>query len=450
MGDGGGEVQVPDNLIPKDAATITPEMLTLIALDQAAIDAIVARVPGGAANVQDIYPVAPLQEGILFHHLLNQEGDVYLEGNLLAFADRASLDAFLLALQEVVGRHDILRTSIFWEGLDEPVQVVRRRAPIPVEWVSLDPVGGDVASQLEIRYDPRRYRIDVSEAPLLRAVVAGDPGRDRWLLRLLTHHLAMDHTTLKLILDDTALVASGRRAELEAPVPFRTFVAKARLGVSRAAHEAFFRRLLSDVDAPTYPFELDDVQGDGRLIAQAERMLDRSLSVAIRARARAVGVSPASFMHLAFALVLARIANRDDVVFGTVMFGRMLAGGADRAMGMLMNTLPMRLQIGAEGVAPSLRETHALLAQLIGHEHAPLALAQRCSGVAAPTPLFTALFNYRQTAVAPEPDGDDAAARRGTARRRCWRSSAWRSSPSTGSPTTRSRSRSTISGRTSC
>ncbi|MBV6325849.1 hypothetical protein KVP70_33705, partial [Duganella sp. HSC-15S17] len=85
---------------------------------------IVGSVPQGAANVQDIYPLSPLQEGILFHHLLEREGDAYLLRSIIAFDSRNRLDGFLNALQRVIDRHDILRSAAHWQGLAQPVQVV--------------------------------------------------------------------------------------------------------------------------------------------------------------------------------------------------------------------------------------------------------------------------------------------------------------------------------------
>ena len=127
-------------------------------------------------------------------------------------------------------------------------------------------------------------------------------------------------------------------------------------------------------------------------------MLDSDLARRMRERARKLGVSAASLCHLAWAQVLARVSGREDVVFGTVLFGRMQGGaGADRVMGLFINTLPVRIQVGEEGVEASVRRTHALLADLLRHEHASLALAQRCSGVPAPAPLFSALLNYRHS-----------------------------------------------------
>jgi amino acid adenylation domain-containing protein len=189
-------------------------------------------------------------------------------------------------------------------------------------------------------------------------------------------------------------------------MPFRRYVAQARLGVSRAEHDEFFRRMLADVEEPTAPFNMLDVQGDGSAVEEVRLALPDELSARLRREAQRHGVGAAALFHLAWALVLARTTGRDDVVFGTVLFGRMQGGeGVERALGMFINTLPLRIRIGGRGVAECLRQTHALLTDLVHHEHASLSQAQKCSGLAGGVPLFSALLNYRYTPKAEQGAG---------------------------------------------
>ncbi|HEY6236688.1 MAG TPA: amino acid adenylation domain-containing protein, partial [Candidatus Elarobacter sp.] len=386
---------VPENRIPADCTALTPDMLPLVTLSAAEIAGIVATVPGGAANVQDVYPLAPLQEGILFHHLLSGEGDPYLACETYWFEDRDRLNAYVAALQSVIDRHDALRTAIVWEGLSEPVQVVLRSAPLIVEEITDAPADGDTAEYLAARFSPRHYRLDLRRAPLLRAVVAREAHGERWAMVLLEHHIWGDNTSVHLLRGEVEAHLLGRAGELPAPTPFRNFISHARFGVSRDEHELFFREMLEDVDEPTAPFALVDVQRDGSRIREASDVIDAALAERLRSAARSIGVSTASLWHVAWARVLARVSGRDDVVFGTVLFGRMEGEGADRALGMFTNTLPVRLRIGESGVRESAEHTQLLLAQLLRHEHAPLTLAQACSAVPASTPLFSSLLNYR-------------------------------------------------------
>ncbi|MGN4105649.1 amino acid adenylation domain-containing protein, partial [Burkholderia gladioli] len=397
---------VPANRIHAGTTAITPAMLPLVVLTQAEIDRLVAATPGGAANIQDIYPLAPLQEGVLFHHLMASEGDPYLLNASLRFDSRERLDRFLDALQHVVARHDILRTAIHWDGLSESVQVVLREARVRIDEVELDGEPAGRAAQLRERFDPRRTRLDLSEAPLLRIAVAHE-ANERWLMHVLFHHLAMDHTALETVRGEIEAVISGREAHLPAAVPFRNYVAQARLGVSRAEHESFFRAMLGEVDEPSLPFGLHDVRGDGLGIEEAVLPVDAALSQQLRAQARQLGVSAASLFHLAWARVIGAASGRDDVVFGTVLFGRLQAGaGTSRALGMFINTLPMRVDLGLN-VRDGVTAVHRMLTDLLRHEHASLALAQQCSGVPAPAPLFSALLNYRYAVAAANAHGHD-------------------------------------------
>ena len=424
-----GEIAIPPNGIPDGCTHITPDMLPLVQLTQAEIDSVAGQTPGGMANVQDIYPLAPLQEGMLFHHQLQQEGDAYVTPTLLAFDTRERLERFVASLNEVVARHDILRTAVLWEGLSKPVQVVNRQAHVVLEWPDIDnavPADAvahpdaaadtgavavsDVRTQLESLIDPTGHRIDVRRAPMIRLLAAQDAANDRWLLQLASHHLISDHTTLERMVHEIGLLQQGRSSELPPVVPFRNFVAQAVLGADEAAHEAFFTGMLGDIEETTAPFGILDVMGDGSTVEEIHHPLPADLSVRIRQVARAQGVSAASVFHLAWALVLSATSGQNSPVFGTVLFGRMGGvAGADQAMGMFINTLPVRIDVGRASAQEALKATHGRLVALLKHEHASLALAQRCSSVPAGAPLFTALLNYRYMAPDSHADGQDQA-----------------------------------------
>ncbi|PHM22404.1 non-ribosomal peptide synthase/polyketide synthase [Xenorhabdus ehlersii] len=386
---------VPPNRIPKDCMAIIPDMLPLVSLSQAEIDTLVEKIPGGASQVQDIYPLAPLQEGILFHHLLQTQGDNYLLQSLLAFDTRDRLNAFLTALQQVIDRHDILRTAVYWQELAQPVQVVWRQAPLTVNVFNPITVDDNVVAQLRSHTDPRRHRIDLNRAPLFTADIAHDPAQDEWLLALRFHHLVSDHLTLALIFAEIALILQGKTERLPAVLPYRNFIAQI-LATPTADHEAYFRTQLADIDEPTAPFGVLKVHPDNDRVTEARLPIAPDLAKAIRTQARRFGVSPGVLFHVAWAQVLAQTSGRDDVVFGSVLLGRLQGGaGAERVLGMFINTLPMRVSLTNYTVQEVVRNTHHGLMMLLEHEQAPLALAQRCSGMPQSIPLFSTLLNYR-------------------------------------------------------
>ncbi|TFF33602.1 condensation domain-containing protein, partial [Pseudomonas sp. RIT623] len=344
-------------------------------------------------------------QGILYHHLSAEQGDPYLLQSRLAFDSPARLQAWVAALQQVIDRHDILRTSVVWEGLAEPVQVVWRQARLEVREVTgLGETA--VLEALQARFDARQQRLDLTQAPLLRLLFAEDRRHGEWVALLQFHHLTLDHAAMAVIGEELQVLLEGRGDTLPAAVPYRNYVAQVCLGEDQAGHEAFFRAQLGDVQVPTLPYGLADVQGDGAALEQAQLQLAPAQAQAVRELARQQGVSAASLMHLAWARVVGMLAGRQDVVFGTVLMGRLQGGeGADRALGMFINTLPLRVDV-AQPVAQALHTTHQRLSALLGHEHAPLALAQRCSGVGVAAPLFSALLNYRHSADPVARDGE--------------------------------------------
>jgi amino acid adenylation domain-containing protein len=396
------QFEVPPNLIPSDCDAITPQMVLLVELAAQDIERIVAAVPGGARNVQDIYPLAPLQEGLLFHHVMSgSRGDAYVVPTLFAVASE-QLEHLIGALQAVIDRHDVLRTAVLWEELRSSVQVVYRTARLPVEYTTLD-ASRDITEQLREWLRAERQRLDLRQAPLLRLRVAADPQEsDRWYVLLQFHHMIGDNTSQEIVFSEVVAHMQSRVEQLPVPVPYRNHVAQARAHAQAHDASAFFRGKLADVDEPTAPYGILDVHSDGSAIEEASEELERPLSLRIRAAARRLGVSAATLLHAAWALVVAHASGRSDVVFGTVLLGRLQGNaGAQRILGMFINTLPLRLRLDEVSARELIELTQRELVELLGYEQTSLAVAQRCSGIVGSAPLFTALLNYRHGSPSP-------------------------------------------------
>ncbi|PYC16922.1 non-ribosomal peptide synthetase, partial [Pseudomonas mosselii] len=390
-----GSVHVPENLITAETSRIIPEMLPLIALSQEDIDSLVSQVPQGCSNIQDIYALSPMQDGILFHHLLAPEGDPYVMVFELAFAERTLLDRYLENVERVIQRHDILRTSIHWRDLPAPVQVVWRHAPLRTTLVELTSRNGPVLEQLRERLDPRKHLLDITQAGLLRVAVAEDPGEGRWLLHMRLHHLIGDHVTLQMLNDEVVSLLADPHCSLPPVRHYREFVAHTYLGPVVGRHERFFRDYLQPIVRPSLPFEIAQVSPEH--LQEHRQWVPKPLLERLSHHARRLGVSLSSLCHLAWGLVVARTSRSPYAVFGTVLLGRASSSAFDeQAMGLLINTLPFCLELKGISVDDAVRNAHASLALLLRHEHAPLTLAQRCSSLPATAPLFSALLNYRR------------------------------------------------------
>ncbi|MFE5581702.1 amino acid adenylation domain-containing protein [Kitasatospora sp. NPDC056531] len=388
--------------IPAGTTRITPEMLPLVSLTEQELAAVVAAVPGGAANLQDVYPLAGMQEGMLFHHVRDGAHDPYVSSGLLSFADRDHLDRFAEALRAVIARHDALRTVILSDQLGTPVQAVLRHVELVPEETELQ-AGTPAVDQLAelVRNAPR---MPLDRAPLIRLRAGLEPDTGVWHAALSLHHVLHDASSLGLLFAELAAHMDGRADALPEPVQYRDFVAHTGRRPAGPDAGSFFTELLGDVTEPTVMFGLHDVHGDGRQVVEARRSLDEDLGRRVRALAAELRISPATLFHVGWALTVASCANRDDVVFGTVLSGRLQGpAGTDRMLGSFINTLPVRLDLAGRSVRDVVRRTGELLHELVRHEQVPLTEARAHSGLPGrELPLFNAIFNYRHL---PTDDG---------------------------------------------
>ncbi|RZM81335.1 hypothetical protein C3B51_09160 [Pseudoalteromonas rubra] len=388
---------VPANGITADTKVITPQMLPLISLSQSEIDSVCAQIPGGVQNIQDIYSLAPLQEGILFAHSLQQEFDPYVISAALTFADDTKFERFVTALEQVVARHDILRSVILWRGRERAVQVVQREVGSLVEWLDFG-AEQNVLAAFNDFVEHGNHKIDVEQAPLVRIQVVRDEASGKVHALFKHHHLITDHVSVELILEELAMCVAGEQASLPPQVPYREFVAKSQHIAKTLDSAAFFSARLGEVDTPTLPFGLADTLGDGSNSQELSYALAPELGERIRQLSRQLQMGPAVLFHAAWAQVLSHCCNMQDVVFGTVLSGRMSGeAGVERMLGMLINTLPVRVTLADVDARTLLTQVHEQLQGLIPYEQVALAEAQRHSQVDASSPLFSTTLNFRHS-----------------------------------------------------
>ncbi|WP_038345117.1 non-ribosomal peptide synthetase, partial [Acinetobacter sp. A47] len=380
-------LEIPANVITAETVKITPEMLPLASMTQVEIDQVVAQIPGGVPNIQDIYALSPLQEGMLFHRLLDDGDDPYTSVTALRFDNADALDRYVKVLQQHIDRHDSLRTSIHYEGLQEPVQVVWREAELEVETVP-----GYLTDEQLHEYT-HEQGLNIGKAPLMRLVVNACENGE-YIARWVSHHLVADNVSAE-ILKQEALASEEERQGFKAAVPFRNVIAGHQRKDRKEEAARFFQGMLGDITEPVLAFGINDVRLEGVETSEHRIQLADDLNARLRTQATRLGVGLASLCHLGWAQVVSLCSGREEVVFGTVLLGR---SGADteQLVGMLINTLPIRIDMNELGCEVAVREVHARLGQLLAHEQASLSEAQRCSAIEGEVPLFNNLLNYRR------------------------------------------------------
>ncbi|MCB4762296.1 MAG: amino acid adenylation domain-containing protein, partial [Sulfurovum sp.] len=391
------KLDVPENLIPDNCNYITPDMLPLLTISQDEIDKVTKVCQGGVENIQDMYPLSSLQKGMLFHHRLNTEFDTYILPTLLVFNKIDDFNSIIDALQYTIDRHDVLRTSIHYEGLENPIQVVYKTIKLKAQEIKISTQDNIKEKMLE-RMELKNLYMPLTVAPLLRIEYAQDRGTNQYYVLFKFHHIISDHISLEIVMKEISAYLTKQTEYLPEPLPYRNFIHYTQHKFDQKKAELFFLEKLSDVDEPTLPFGLLDTHGDGDNISEDRCRVSLDLSQKIRSVCLDLNVTPAAFFHVAFSVVLGQCSNKDDVVFGTLLSGRFQEDiNINNMMGMFLNTLPIRIVLKDTPIDILIKETQKYLFELIDYEQTPLVDAQRCSGLASDVALFSALFNYRQS-----------------------------------------------------
>jgi amino acid adenylation domain-containing protein/non-ribosomal peptide synthase protein (TIGR01720 family) len=367
----------------------TPSDFPLAALDQAELD----RITGDGRHVEDVYPLTPMQAGMLFHSL--SAPGTYLEQVGFTLTGAGDPAAVRRAWQQAVDAIPALRTAVFWTGLREPVQVVHRTATLPVtvhDWRAV-PETDHPAALRRVLAEDRAAGLDPAVPPLMRVALIR-LGGDRLRLIWTFHHLVLDGWSVFEVLTDVLAHLAGRPVEPRRP--FADHLAWLA-GQDAVAAEAHWRTVLAGLTPTRLPFDRPPA---GAHRTRSASTVDRALTVADSARlaafARRHRLTVNAVVQGMWARLLARHGGGPDVCFGAVVSGRPPElPGVDAIVGMFVNTVPVRVTVDAAGDLPGwLRRLQAEQAEARRFGHVPLVALHRWSGLPARTGLFDSIVVF--------------------------------------------------------
>ncbi|MEV5934742.1 non-ribosomal peptide synthase/polyketide synthase [Streptomyces sp. NPDC052079] len=362
-----------------DAGGLTPSDIAPARLGQREIEELERRFAGG---LEDVLPLSPLQEGLLFHHSFDEEsGDVYTVQLAVDIEGEPDTHRLRAAAAALLRRHPNLRAAFLHQNLSAPVQAVLRDVPLP--WQEAD-LGALTEAERE-RQDrrlldaDRTRRFDPTRPPLVRFTLLRLSDR-RHRLAITSHHVLWDGWSLPVVVRELLELYRGERP-LPPVRPYRDHLAWLA-GQDRAAAEAAWREAFAGFEEPTLVAAPDP----GRTLllpGTVEAVLPAQVTARLTERTRALGVTLNSAVQAAWGLVLARQLARDDVTFGVTVSGRRAeADGAWDTIGLFINTVPARLRIDpAEPLGELLARAQREQARLLEHQHLGLADIQRAIGL---------------------------------------------------------------------
>ncbi len=358
-------------------------------------------------NIADMYPLSPMQQGMLFHSLYAPDSGVYFTQLSGTLRGTENIAVFRQALERMVERHPILRTAFVWEGLDEPLQIVRQKAGLPYEehdWRTI-PASEHAARFDALREADRQRGFAFSEAPLMRLTVVRieDEGYEFiWS----NHHLLLDGWSFSVLLREVfaacEAIRNGRLYLEPEPRPYRDFIAWLA-AQDTAGSSAYWRGVLAGITEPTRLTA--NLPRPESAPASSEAVLSRelppALSETLAAFSRRHGLTLNTLVQAAWALLLARYSGRGDVVFGSTVAGRPAElAGVDSMIGLFINTIPVRVVVRPEErLLPWLNELQRAQTEARQFQYASMIDIQAAAGIPSGTPLFDTILVFENYPV---------------------------------------------------
>ncbi|WP_164877651.1 condensation domain-containing protein, partial [Prescottella agglutinans] len=384
----------------------TPSDFDLVTLRQSEIERLENRYP----DMTDVWPLSPLQKGLLFHASVSEKSaDAYVVRLMLELRGDVDPARLRRAGQLLLDRHPNLRTAFVADTAVGPVQVVQDH--VVVNWTEVDLSRQDEnvrRTELDrvLRAD-RATRFDPARAPLLRwMLVTTGPGCHR--LVLTSHHLLLDGWSTPLLMRELLLLygTDGDAAVLPRAYPYRDYLAWIGEQDTDRSLE-MWAGVFEGADEPTLVAPADP----GRRYSDSREVvggLTEERTAALASLARNRGITVNTVLQASWAIVLGALTSRNDVTFGTTVSGRPpQLEGIESMIGLFVNTLPVRVRVDSgESVGQLLDRIQAEQAALLDHHYVSLADIQRVAGPGAVFDTMSVFESYPvdRSGIAAETD----------------------------------------------
>ncbi|CAG0992339.1 nonribosomal peptide synthetase DhbF [Myxococcaceae bacterium] len=380
------------------------EPFALAELDCARLE----RLRAGQPDIEDIYPLTPMQEGMLFHSLLNPGSGVYVMQDRFLLQGALDVAAFREAWRAVVGEQVILRTAYLWEEDTRPHQMVHARLELPLDyhdWRGLD--GGEQGRRIEAMLEEElRQGVDLGKPPLfrIRLVALRD---ETHLFEFSHHHSLLDDWSASSLLADFYAhyeeITQHRELSRRPHPPYRNYIAWLQ-AQDPAAAEAYWRQELRGFRAPT-PLMADrpprELAADEIEVADLVVKLSAADTAALCALAQQHQLTPNTFVQGSWGLLLSHYSGQEDVLFGVTVVGRPPhLAGMESMVGLFINGLPLRVGIDlGSPLLAWLRQIFDKNLEMREYEYSPLVQIQEWSELPRGQQLFFSLITYENAPV---------------------------------------------------
>ncbi|MGW5455351.1 amino acid adenylation domain-containing protein [Nocardia sp. NPDC003979] len=383
---------------------LTPSDCPGVIVDQDTIDAL----EDTHGPLAELLPLSPLQEGLLFHAIRDGADDVY---TLSARVDlHGPLDGPRLsaAFDTVVGRHSTMAAAFHYEDLDQPVQAVPRSVGMPWREVDLSdlPLRAAQAAADRLEAEAIRHRFAVDRSPMLRAMLIRLPG-DTHRLVLNTHHLVIDGWSTPIVLRE--VLATYHGDELPPAARYSDYLTWLDTRDREAVRAAWAQRLSGLETATLVGDSTTDAAHSSREreFRQWQVALPTSLATALAGLGRRRGLTMNTLVQGTWALVLAALTGRSDVVFGATVSGRPAElPGVAGMVGLFANTVPVRCTLDARPLLDQWADLQENQFAMQDFDHASLAEIERVAGLGTLFDTLVAFENFPNSGPG-QPDSHD-------------------------------------------